>query len=149
MTSLLHIDASASAYRDSVSRQLSALFAQTWRAEHGDAGHRYRDVANDPVPPVTGAYVNLGRRVERHGVSPLRGIAAVIESEAEQREWEIILPLITEFQQNCVGGHQRRVPIRACGTRPPADDCGIGRSARSTRREWASVTSCRRGSSYR
>ena len=84
MTSLLHIDASASAYRESMSRQLSALFAQTWRAEHGDAGYRCRDVASDPVPPVTGAYVNLGRRVERHGVSPLRGIAAVTENEAEQ-----------------------------------------------------------------
>jgi FMN-dependent NADH-azoreductase len=97
MTSLLHIDASASHYGEFVSRQLSALFAESWRGVHGDAGYRYRDVANEPVPPVTAAYVNLGRRVERHGIVAPSEVPALIENEAEQREWDLTLPLITEL----------------------------------------------------
>lgn len=60
MTSLLHLDSSAHRSEESVSRQLTALFAHTWRTAHGPAGYRYRDLAADPVPPLDTAY-SLGR----------------------------------------------------------------------------------------
>lgn len=53
---LLHIDSSAGAADDSVSRRLTGLFAQTWRAHNGTAAHRHRDLAADPVPPLRPAY---------------------------------------------------------------------------------------------
>jgi hypothetical protein len=38
VTSLLHLDSSANRSSESVSRQLTALFANTWRALHSSAG---------------------------------------------------------------------------------------------------------------
>ncbi|GAA1978243.1 FMN-dependent NADH-azoreductase [Amycolatopsis minnesotensis] len=90
--SLLHLDSSADAFRDSVTRQLTASFAEAWRG----TAYTYRDVAAEPVPLVTAAYTTLGRRVERHGVLPLDKVAALVETEAEDREWARTLPLIEE-----------------------------------------------------
>ncbi|WP_327311518.1 MULTISPECIES: FMN-dependent NADH-azoreductase [unclassified Streptomyces] len=99
MTSLLHLDSSANRSGDSVSRDLTALFAETWRAVHGPAGDRsrYRDLAADPVPPLDTAYCTLGRRLERNGLPSLAGIDAWIRSPAEEREWALTRPLITEL----------------------------------------------------
>lgn len=96
-TSLLHLDSSASHSRDSVSRQLTGLFADTWRKLYGAAGYRYRDLAADPVPLVSPAYAALGQRVERLGVIPPARVAALVEGAAEKREWALTLPLITEL----------------------------------------------------
>ncbi|WP_326735407.1 FMN-dependent NADH-azoreductase [Streptomyces sp. NBC_01022] len=97
MTSLLHLDSSANRSDESVSRQLTALFARTWRAANGPAGYRYRDLAADPVPPVATAYCALGRRAERNGVVPPDAVDALIGSVAEEREWSLTLPLVTEL----------------------------------------------------
>ncbi|WP_371774002.1 FMN-dependent NADH-azoreductase [Streptomyces sp. NBC_01438] len=97
MTSLLHLDSSANRSEESVSRQLTALFAHTWRTVHGPAGYRYRDLAADPVPPLDTAYCTLGRRMERTGLVPPDGVDALIGSEAERREWSLTRPLITEL----------------------------------------------------
>ncbi|MGW7486981.1 FMN-dependent NADH-azoreductase [Streptomyces sp. NPDC054786] len=97
MSSLLHLDSSADRSGDSVSRQLTVLFADTWRAVHGPAGYRYRDLAADPVPPLDTAYCSLGRRVEQHGLVPLSGVDMLIESPAEKREWALTRPLVTEL----------------------------------------------------
>ncbi|MEL5953382.1 NAD(P)H-dependent oxidoreductase [Streptomyces sp. CLV115] len=99
MTSLLHLDSSADRSGDSVSRELTALFAETWRAEHGRAGDRcrYRDLAADPVPPLDTAYCTLGRRLERNGLPSPADIDAWIRSPAEEREWALTRPLITEL----------------------------------------------------
>ncbi|WP_405912662.1 NAD(P)H-dependent oxidoreductase [Streptomyces sp. NBC_00963] len=96
MTSLLHLDSSANRSAESVSRQLTASFADTWRAVYGSAGYRYRDLAADPVPPLGTAYCSLGRRVEQHGLRPPAGVESLITSTAEKREWELTRPLITE-----------------------------------------------------
>ncbi|MEV7013711.1 NAD(P)H-dependent oxidoreductase [Streptosporangium sp. NPDC051022] len=96
MTSLLHLDSSADRFDDSVSRRLTALFADTWRGLHGTTGYRYRDLAADPVPPVTSAYATLGRRVEKRGVVPPAGVTALAGDPAERREWALTLPLVTE-----------------------------------------------------
>lgn len=97
MTSLLHLDSSANRSDESVSRQLTALFARTWRAEHGPAGYRYRDLAADPVPPLETAYCALGRRAERNGLVPPDAVDTLIENVAEEREWSLTRPLITEL----------------------------------------------------
>ncbi|QKG24107.1 FMN-dependent NADH-azoreductase [Actinomadura verrucosospora] len=93
--SLLHLDSSHSG--DSVTRRLSARFADAWRERHGPSGHRYRDLAADPVPPISPAYCALGRRVEKNGYVPPAKVDALIETEAEEREWALTLPLIERF----------------------------------------------------
>jgi FMN-dependent NADH-azoreductase len=97
MTSLLHLDSSANRSGESISRQLTALYAEAWRARHGSAGYRYRNLAADPVPPLNTAYCALGRRVERHGFVPPAKVPALIESAAEERAWALTHPLITEL----------------------------------------------------
>jgi FMN-dependent NADH-azoreductase len=97
MVSLLHVDSSANRSDESISRRLTALFADAWRAVHGSAEYQYRDLAATPVPPLDTAYCALGRRVERHGLLPPARVAELIESPAEQREWELTRPLITEL----------------------------------------------------
>ncbi|MEV0634892.1 NAD(P)H-dependent oxidoreductase [Streptomyces sp. NPDC050619] len=94
---LLHIDSSADTADDSVSRRLTDLFATTWRARDGSAEHRHRDLCADPVPVLTPAYTALGRRVEREGFVPPAKVPALIENAAEEREWDLTLPLITEL----------------------------------------------------
>ena len=96
MTSLLHLDSSANCSVESVSRALTALFADTWRARHGSTGYRYRDLVADPVPPLTTAYCALGRRLERHDLAPPTSVAELVETPAEQGEWAVTHPLITE-----------------------------------------------------
>jgi FMN-dependent NADH-azoreductase len=97
VTSLLHLDSSAQRSSESISRQLTGLFADTWRAVHGPAGYRYRDLTADPVPPLGTAYCTLGRRVERHGLLPPARVVALVESPAEQHQWSLTRPLITEL----------------------------------------------------
>ncbi|KOU61842.1 NAD(P)H dehydrogenase [Streptomyces sp. MMG1533] len=94
---LLHIDSSADTADDSVSRRLTGLFARTWRARNGTAPYRRRDLSADPIPALGPAYTTLGRRVEREGFVPPAKVPALIENAAEEREWELTLPLITEL----------------------------------------------------
>jgi len=98
VTSLLHLDCSANRSGESVSRQLTALFAGTWRARHGGTGCVYRDLAGGPVPSLDTAYRALGRRVERHGLVPPGEVAALTVSPAELRAWALTRPLITELR---------------------------------------------------
>ncbi|MEV4456865.1 NAD(P)H-dependent oxidoreductase [Microbispora sp. NPDC049633] len=97
-TSLLHLDSSAGDHGDSVTRRLTARYADIWRGLHGPAGYRYRDLAAEPVPLVSPAFVSLGVRVERHGSVPLPKVAELAEGPAEEREWALTLPLITEVR---------------------------------------------------
>ncbi|MGI5351931.1 FMN-dependent NADH-azoreductase [Streptomyces sp. CA-250714] len=94
--SLLHIDASVSPAGESVSRRLTALFADTWRARHGTTGYHYRDLAADPVPQVTAAYARFGYWVERHGTVPVDRVAALVRDVADERVWRTTRPLVEE-----------------------------------------------------
>ncbi|TDP97871.1 FMN-dependent NADH-azoreductase [Labedaea rhizosphaerae] len=49
MTNLLHIDSSLRGAA-SVSKEVTAIYANAWRAAHPDGGYRYRDLAGNPVP---------------------------------------------------------------------------------------------------
>ncbi|WP_128436136.1 FMN-dependent NADH-azoreductase [Streptomyces cyaneus] len=95
---LLHIDSSADLAADSVTRTLTDLYATTWRAAHTNGTHHHRDLSADPVPPLTPAYTTLGRRVEREGFVPPDKVPALIENAAEEREWQLTLPLLTELR---------------------------------------------------
>nr|WP_225448746.1 NAD(P)H-dependent oxidoreductase [Streptacidiphilus sp. P02-A3a] len=94
---LLHLDASPSLPADSVSRRLAARYAEAWRDRHGTDGYRYRDLSADPVPLTDGGYALLGQRVERGGAVPLDKVAEFAEGVAEQRQWALTLPLISEL----------------------------------------------------
>jgi FMN-dependent NADH-azoreductase len=95
---LLHLDSSAGPAVESLTRGLTALFADAWRSHHGTDGYRHRDLACDPVPPVGPAYVALGRRTERRGVVPPDAVAVLAETAGEQREWALTLPLVRELR---------------------------------------------------
>ncbi|KOX12939.1 NAD(P)H dehydrogenase [Saccharothrix sp. NRRL B-16348] len=51
MAHLLHIDTSLR-FEGSVSREVSAAFAEEWRAARPDGEYTYRDLAADPLPHV-------------------------------------------------------------------------------------------------
>ncbi|NUT46712.1 MAG: NAD(P)H dehydrogenase [Saccharothrix sp.] len=51
MANLLHIDTSLRV-EGSVSREVTAAFAQAWRSAHPDGEYTYRDLAADPLPHV-------------------------------------------------------------------------------------------------
>jgi FMN-dependent NADH-azoreductase len=68
MTSLLQLDSSADRSPESISRRLTALFADSWRDHYGSSLSRYRDLAADPVPPVDTAFCALARRLEKDGL---------------------------------------------------------------------------------
>ncbi|TCO51419.1 FMN-dependent NADH-azoreductase [Kribbella antiqua] len=97
MTSLLHLDSSANRSDESVTRQLTRLFAETWQCLYGQAGYRYRDLAVEPAPPIDTAYCALGRRSERYGVVPLAKVDALIDNQAEETTWALTRPLIDEL----------------------------------------------------
>jgi FMN-dependent NADH-azoreductase len=59
MSHLLHIDSSLRT-EGSRSRQLSARYAERWRAQHPDGVVTYRDLAADPVPPLDHAAFSAG-----------------------------------------------------------------------------------------
>jgi FMN-dependent NADH-azoreductase len=56
MARLLHLDASARGAR-SHSRQLTRLFVERWRARRPQDAVVYRDLARDPPPPVSEAWI--------------------------------------------------------------------------------------------
>ncbi|MER7702824.1 NAD(P)H-dependent oxidoreductase [Kitasatospora sp. NPDC097605] len=98
MTALLHLDSSASPTDQSVSRRLTACFARAWQARHPGAGYRHRDLAADPVPLIGAGYASLGVRVERQaGPVPLSSVSSFATTDAEQHEWSLTHPLITEL----------------------------------------------------
>ncbi|MEE4540485.1 NAD(P)H-dependent oxidoreductase [Streptomyces sp. V4-01] len=97
MASLLHLDSAANRSGESVSRELTSLFAETWTAANGPGGYRYRDLAADPVPPLDTAYCTLGRRVERAGLLPPARVPELVAGPAEERAWALTAPLIAEL----------------------------------------------------
>ncbi|MFI9220099.1 FMN-dependent NADH-azoreductase [Streptomyces werraensis] len=51
MSHLLHVDSSFGT--ESVSRRLTAYFAEEWRNQHPGGGYSHRDVAAQPIPHIT------------------------------------------------------------------------------------------------
>jgi FMN-dependent NADH-azoreductase len=91
---LLHLDASAR--RNSLSRALSAAFAQTWNAAHPDGRHTYRDLAADPVPPIDEAWTELCDHVLEHEITETDRYAEAVRTPGQARAWSIVEPLLAE-----------------------------------------------------
>jgi FMN-dependent NADH-azoreductase len=83
MARLLHVDASMR-WSGSVSREVSAAFAEHWRAAHPDGTYTYRDLAADPVPHLDEASFSAANTpAEEH-------------TEAQRAGWAISAVLIDE-----------------------------------------------------
>lgn len=96
MPALLHLDASAR--RTSISRELGAVFADAWRAEHSDGDYRYRDLAAQPVPFIGEAWTEICDRVLAHGTTDLDHLGDLVETPAQREAWSILEPLLTEVR---------------------------------------------------
>jgi FMN-dependent NADH-azoreductase len=86
MAQLLHIDASLR-WSGSVSRELSAAFAQAWRAAHPDGAYVYRDLAVDQVPHLDEAAFTAGITPEDD------------HTDEQRAAWKLSSELIDELTQ--------------------------------------------------
>jgi len=96
MTSrLLHLDASAR--RSSFSRNLSARFADVWKAARPEGEYRYRDLAADPVPHITEAWTEICDAVLGAGITDTESYSSVVTTPAQHVAWAVVEPLLTEL----------------------------------------------------
>ncbi|RMI29966.1 FMN-dependent NADH-azoreductase [Nocardia stercoris] len=96
MPTLLHLDASAR--RDSLSRTLSATFAESWRARHIDGTYRYRDLAAVPVPHIQEGWTELCDAVLAAGQTDLDRLPELADTPARRAAWAVVEPLLTELR---------------------------------------------------
>ncbi|MBF6397156.1 NAD(P)H-dependent oxidoreductase [Nocardia cyriacigeorgica] len=95
MTTLLHLDASARTH--SISRTLSAAFAEEWRAGNPDGDYRYRDLARDPVPFIDQGWTELCDLVLANGSTELERIGDLAHTQAQRAAWALTWPLLAEL----------------------------------------------------
>ncbi|MGC7100552.1 FMN-dependent NADH-azoreductase [Amycolatopsis lurida] len=95
MTHLLHLDSSAR--RDSFSRQLTARFAELWRAAHPGAEYTYRDLAADPVPLIGEAWTEICDQLLTHGITDPARYPEVVRTDAQRAAWAVVSPLLDEL----------------------------------------------------
>ncbi|MGK8502945.1 FMN-dependent NADH-azoreductase [Nocardia asiatica] len=95
MSTLLHLDASAR--RQSISRELSAGFADAWRTRHPEGGYRYRDLAADPVPFIGAAWTELCDAVLTLPGTDLDRLGDLVRTPEQAAAWGIVEPLLAEL----------------------------------------------------
>lgn len=95
MTTLLHLDASARTR--SISREVGAAFADSWRAEHSDGRYIYRDLADDPVPFIDAGWTEICDAVLAAGSIDLDRLAMQAHTPAQAAAWRIVEPLLAEL----------------------------------------------------
>ncbi|KUJ69258.1 FMN-dependent NADH-azoreductase [Streptomyces albus subsp. albus] len=95
MANLLHIDSSPRTR--SYSRELSAAFAESWRAALPDSGYVHRDVAAEPVPPITEAWTQLCDNVLETGNAALDRLHEAARTPEQRKAWAIVEPLLDEL----------------------------------------------------
>lgn len=94
MSTLLHLDASAR--RRSVSRELSAAFADAWRAENTGGTYLYRDLAAQPVPFIDAAWTELCDAVLAAERTELDRLAELVRTPEQAAAWAVVAPLLAE-----------------------------------------------------
>ncbi|MGW0177708.1 FMN-dependent NADH-azoreductase [Rhodococcus sp. NPDC003322] len=85
MPQLLHVDSSAD-LDNSVSRDLTRLFADTWRARGPEFTVTVRDLHRDPVPHLPDSELHYAARLRRAGASP--------DPDAEARQAALIAEVV-------------------------------------------------------
>lgn len=93
MPHLLHLDASAR--RRSISREVSAAFADSWR--QSGATVTYRDLAADPVPPITEAWTGICDNLLAEGISALDRLNEGVRTSEQAAAWRVVQPLLDEL----------------------------------------------------
>jgi FMN-dependent NADH-azoreductase len=96
LITLLHVDASAR--RRSISREVSAAFAETWRAQHPGGRYVYRDLAADPVPFIDEAWTEICDAVLTQSSTDLDRIGEFVRTPAQELAWAVVEPLLTELR---------------------------------------------------
>lgn len=96
MPTLLHIDASAR--RQSVSREVSAAFADAWRARHTGARYVHRDLATSPPPFIGEGWTELCDAVLAEGRTDLDRLADLALTPSQAAAWAIVEPLLRELR---------------------------------------------------
>ncbi|MFE6337833.1 FMN-dependent NADH-azoreductase [Streptomyces sp. NPDC057798] len=95
MPTLLHIDSSPRP--DSVSRRISAEFAQAWCKAHPDGHHVRRDLATDQIPHIDAAQIAVMHRLETESVRDLEAARNAARTEQEAASWRVTWSLIDEL----------------------------------------------------
>ncbi|MEV0362446.1 FMN-dependent NADH-azoreductase [Nocardia fusca] len=95
MPTLLHLDASPRPR--SISKAVSAAFADSWRLEHPGTGYVYRDLAADPVPFIDAGWTEICDAVLAAGDTDLERLATLVRTPAQVGAWRIVEPLLTEL----------------------------------------------------
>ncbi|MFI1722408.1 FMN-dependent NADH-azoreductase [Streptomyces sp. NPDC020489] len=93
MPHLLHLDASAR--RRSISREVSAAFAESWR--QNGATVTYRDLAADPVPPITEAWTGICDNLLADGITALDRLDEGVRTPEQAAAWQVARPLLDEL----------------------------------------------------
>ena len=91
---LLHLDGSARGA--SISRKLSGVYAETWRAAHPGAGYVYRDLAARPVPHIGEAWTELCDHILEHEITDISRYREAVRTPAQRAAWAIVEPLLDE-----------------------------------------------------
>ncbi|MEU7899277.1 NAD(P)H-dependent oxidoreductase [Nonomuraea sp. NPDC049152] len=91
---LLHLDASAR--RASFSRELSKIYADTWRAANPDGGYVYRDLAASPVPHIGEAWTELCDYVLANEITDIGRYEEAVRTPAQKQAWDILEPMLAE-----------------------------------------------------
>lgn len=91
---LLHLDSSAR--RKSVSRRLSGVYAEAWRAANPQAGYVYRDLAAQPVPHIGEAWTELCDHIMEHQITDFARYKEAVSTPARREAWAVVAPLLEE-----------------------------------------------------
>ncbi|MFF0541813.1 FMN-dependent NADH-azoreductase [Nocardia thailandica] len=94
MPHLLHLHASARSR--SISRELGAAFADTWRAARPAGTYTYRDLAADPVPFIDEGWTELCDAVLAEGETDLDRLPELARTPAQRRALSVVEPLLAE-----------------------------------------------------
>ncbi|MEU2105747.1 MULTISPECIES: FMN-dependent NADH-azoreductase [unclassified Nocardia] len=95
MSTLLHLDASARPR--SISRELSAAFAEAWRVRHPDGRYLYRDLAAQPVPFIGEAWTQLCDAVLALPSTDPERLGGLARTPEQAAAWEVVEPLLAEL----------------------------------------------------
>ncbi|WP_152361477.1 FMN-dependent NADH-azoreductase [Microlunatus speluncae] len=92
---LLHLDASARPR--SISRELGRAFVTAWRHRLPDSGYVHRDLAAEPVPPITAAWTEICDNLMRDEITALDRLTEGARTDDQRAAWSVIEPLLTEL----------------------------------------------------
>src|SRR5690606_5918038 len=87
----------ASARTASLSRELGRAFVASWRRHAPEAGYVRRDLAAEPVPPITEAWTEICDTLMREEIIALDRLHEGARTDAQRQAWAVVEPLLTEL----------------------------------------------------